>query len=273
MGIGVWIAMIIVSSVIMIPAILFINGKGGFLLAGYNTMSPDKKARYNEKVLLKFVGWLLIIYVIGLLLGILMFDVGINWFGSAIMVIIHLAFFAGLIYANIGKRFRTNTGINSTNVMSPEDILKAEKEKKIINAVVIIISAITLIGVGLLFYFGEKEPVVNVTTTGINIRAMYGVNINMTEINEISLLENSMRDIGIGIRTNGYGGFGIRLKGYFQTNSFGQSLLFVNANSSPTIHISRKNANDIFISFNNGDVTRSLYQNIITAFPDVVPSE
>ena len=273
MGIVAWVIMIIVSAVIIVPAILFINGKGSFLLAGYNTMSPEKKAQYNENVLLSFIGWLLIIYTIGLLLGILMFDVGINWFGTIIMAVIHLALFWGIVYTNIGIRFKKITTDDSSNDVSPEVIRKAEKSKKIINIGAILISVIMLIGIGVMFYYGEKDPVVNITTTGINIRAMYGLNIDITDIAEISLLGNSMHDIGIGMRTNGYGGFGIRLKGNFQTDSFGQSLLFVNANSSPTIHISRKNASDVFISNNNGEATRSLYQEIITAFPIVVPSD
>lgn len=75
---------------------------------------------------------------------------------------------------------------------------------------------------------------------------MYGVEIDFSEILEISLIEESMSDIGIGIRSNGYGGFGGSLKGNFKSDSIGDTLLFVYAKSSPTIKIERANKKDIY---------------------------
>ncbi|WP_421616750.1 DUF3784 domain-containing protein [Brevibacillus sp. TJ4] len=50
----------IVTFVILIPflilAIFLSKGKGASLLAGYNTMSDNKKAEYDEVALCKFMG-------------------------------------------------------------------------------------------------------------------------------------------------------------------------------------------------------------------------
>lgn len=92
---------------------------------------------------------------------------------------------------------------------------------------------------------------------------MYGVEIDFSEIIDISLIEESMSDIGIGIRSNGYGGFGGSLKGNFKSDSIGDTLLFVYAKSSPTIKIERANKKDIYISFRNGEKTEELYTELI----------
>ena len=67
-----WIILIVVAAVMIIPSIFLINGKGAWLIAGYNTMSPERKSQYDEKALCKFTGWLLLIYTIGLFLGMIL---------------------------------------------------------------------------------------------------------------------------------------------------------------------------------------------------------
>ena len=46
----------------------------------------------------------------------------------------------------------------------------------------------------------------------IEIKAMYELNIDFSEIADISLIDKSVSDIGIGRRTNGYGGIGGALR-------------------------------------------------------------
>ena len=59
------IAIIITSIVGVAVVILSIfmltgNGKSGFLIAGYNTMSAEKKAKYDQAALSKFMGKILL---------------------------------------------------------------------------------------------------------------------------------------------------------------------------------------------------------------------
>jgi len=42
--------------IMAILSIILLMGKGGFLIAGYNTMSKEKKKRYNEKKLCRIMG-------------------------------------------------------------------------------------------------------------------------------------------------------------------------------------------------------------------------
>lgn len=58
---------------LLLVSFLMLNGKGSFLIAGYNTMSKEEKARYKEKELTQFIGRITLIitlsfifFVIGL---------------------------------------------------------------------------------------------------------------------------------------------------------------------------------------------------------------
>ena len=96
---------------------------------------------------------------------------------------------------------------------------------------------------------------------------MYGVNIDFSEITSISLIEKSMDDIGVGRRTNGYGGFGETLKGNFESDINGKTLLFVQAKTSPTIKIERMDKKDVYISLRNSTNTEQLYRELMSAIP------
>jgi hypothetical protein len=95
---------------------------------------------------------------------------------------------------------------------------------------------------------------------------MYGLNIDFTDITAISIIEESMSDIGVGRKANGYDGFGGALKGNFKSNNLGETLLFVQSKSSPTIRIERDSTKDIYISFRNTETTRTLYEEMTEAF-------
>ena len=59
------IARLTIAAVVCFPmliiGILMYGGKAGFLLAGYNTMSREEKAKWDEKRLLRFSGKCIIV--------------------------------------------------------------------------------------------------------------------------------------------------------------------------------------------------------------------
>ena len=234
---------------LLIMAIFLLNGKGAFLIAGYNTMSKEEQSTFDEKALCRFVGGILIAITVGLLLFPLGIYLDLAWILYCGIAIILFGSFGAAIYTNTSKRFRV--GPHSYSPASTKTII-----------VIAALSIIVLIAIGALLYQGGKDPVVNIHDNRIEIKAMYGLNINFTDITNISLIEKSMKDIGIGSRTNGYGGMGEALKGHFMSNSLGQTLLFVQSTSSPTIRIVRDNGNDIYMSFRDGAKTQQLYQEL-----------
>ena len=79
----------------------------------------------------------------------------------------------------------------------------------------------------IMLFYGFKEPGVQLTDTQIQVKGMYGLEIDFTDIKDVTLIEKSMREIGIGTRTNGFGGMGSTLKGNFKSADLGKHMLFV----------------------------------------------
>lgn len=148
-----------------------------------------------------------------------------------------------------------------------EDMSSVEKDNKnskktVLKIGKIIASAIIPIACIIMIYFGFKEPLVNITDTQIQIKGMYGLSINFSDVENITLIEKSMSQIGIGSRTNGFGGFGNTLKGHFNSADLGKHLLFVNSKSSPTIWIERRDKEDVYINYQDSKKTESLFMEI-----------
>lgn len=182
--------------------------------------------------------------------------------GVILLVIICVPGMVVLIvaYNRIYIKYRSISVIYKTNDST-------SKTPKAVIIAIIFITAIILIAVGNLFYYGEKDPDVGILDDRIQIKAMYGSDIGFSEIAEISLIEKSMRDIGIGTRTNGYGGIGGALKGNFKSDTLGAVLLFVQSKSSPTIKIERIDKKDVYISFRSRESTERLYLELTANVP------
>ena len=94
---------------ILIIGILYIHSKGekgDFMLAGWNTMSEAKRAKFNKRALFTFMGWFFIglAALTALVFLVMIFEwhilTAIGWGVWTVYVTI------GLIYSNIGKKLQ-----------------------------------------------------------------------------------------------------------------------------------------------------------------------
>ena len=132
------------------------------------------------------------------------------------------------------------------------------------------ITVVVLIATGVMMISGMRDPAVHVYDDRVQISGMYGLSVYFSEMTSVSLIDKSMNEVYGGervSRTNGFGGAGQSNKGHFFSTSLGSHRLFVQANTSPTIHIERR-AIDIYISFRSGDKTEQLYRELIDAFSE-----
>jgi len=112
---------------------------------------------------------------------------------------------------------------------------------------------------------GERDSIVEIIDSNIKISGRYGLTIDFSEITDISLMEDRIGVIGITRRTFAYG-TSTTQKGRFESSRYGSVLLYTRANSSPTIHIKREGKEDVFLNFGNNEATRTLYNEMTTAF-------
>ena len=130
------------------------------------------------------------------------------------------------------------------------------KNKKV-NAIVTVTAialAIVITAYILIAGLGDADAAVENNT--LHIKGMYGVTLELSEISQVTLIERSMRDIGVGRRSNG-----VALGNTFR-GQFGGKLLFINGDNPPTIHIVWHGAGDIYISFSDAQKTRALYRDL-----------
>jgi len=231
-----------VCAVLLLVLGLFLKkGKGLMLLAGYNTMSKEERDLIDKRELSKAAGNLMFRAALTLALLGLTIYFKLSW-GTIILMVILIADPMILSVRMSAKMPKTTSrgGI----------------------IVALVFTAVTFIFVGGLLFYGEKEPVVNISDNQIRIAGMYGLSVDFSDISSISLIEKSVADLGAGRRTNGYGGFSESLKGHFDSPDLGKVLLFVRSGASPTLWIERESQEDIYLSYKDGEKTKSLYQEL-----------
>jgi len=267
----------IIWGIVLIPMLLaslfLMNGKGAFLIAGYNTMSKKERAKYDEKALCRATGRFLLLTTCCVMLLPFGMHSGNIWMSICAFGIMMVSAVIFLIYSNTGNRFHKK-GDEETFVAEEseeEKALNAKKDAKqekfglwFLGFTCFGLLAVMFAVPGLLL-LGEKEPTVMITDSGVRISGMYGMKIDFAEITDISLMNNTINSIGLTRRTNGYGG-GNTQKGYFESNRYGSVLLFTKTGSSPMIHIKREGKPDVFLNFRNNEATRTLYNDMKAAF-------
>ncbi|AOV06717.1 DUF3784 domain-containing protein [Sporosarcina ureilytica] len=86
--------------------IVFANGKGSFLIAGYNTLPPEEKEKYDTVALCKFMGKMMFSLSFCMVLWAVSEAYDVNWlFYIGLALFIAIVVFM-LIYVNTGNRFR-----------------------------------------------------------------------------------------------------------------------------------------------------------------------
>ena len=276
----------IVWSFVLIPMVMLslflLSGKGAFfLIAADYAMSKKERAQYDEKAMSRFIGMSLLWVTCCAMLLPLSIHSGIAWMPYCIAGIITVSILVFVSYADTGNRF-CNNGIERENreksdiwLLATEIVDEKERQEESnlgffdIEKIRLCLAAVAVVfcilAVPVLLSFGEKEPTVRIIDSGIEINTLYGLKIDFTEITDISLMESRVGVIGLTRRTNGYG-TPSTWKGEFQSNRHGRVLLFVRASALPTIHIERKDKPDVFLNFSNSGVTRTLYNDMKTAF-------
>ncbi len=103
------IGLIIIGFVFLLVSVLGIvlrSGRGAFLISGYNMLSQEQKANYDEKALCRFVGNMLFVIALFLVLSTIGGIFELTWL-IALSVTALFAYIIGcLIYANTKNRFK-----------------------------------------------------------------------------------------------------------------------------------------------------------------------
>jgi len=220
--------------------------KAYWLIAGYNTMSADKKKNVDTEGLGKYMGNLMFVLAVITFAGFLFSELGIIVLAGASLVLFLPVIIIGLIRA---QRFDGNTRDAHGNMNT---------KSKGIMIVVISLLLLVSVGVGVMVFYGSRPAEYSIENGVLNISGMYGQEVPISEISDIQLLDEMPE---ITFKTNG-SGLGNMMKGNFTVKGIGGVKLFVDVSKSPFIYLETSETTYIL---NGADekTTRALYADLV----------
>ncbi len=209
-----------------------------FLIAGYNTMSKERKEKVDTKGLARLMG------IYSYLNGAVLFVMGILYAAGIElnMTPVHVFFGVSTVYLII--RAQKYDG----NVVDKDGRVCKGAGKQFIVPLAIL---------AVLMLFSSQATEASFLDEGLQIHGMYGETYAWSAIEEATLLETLPK---IEARTNG-SAVGPNLKGNFRTTEYGAVKLFVNRNNPPFILLQSNGKITIF-NLAEADETKDAYDKI-----------
>lgn len=245
-----WIAL----SVVLLTAILLIGAgylirfrKAYGLIAGYNTMSADKKRNVDTEKLGILMGNTCFVMG-GMILagGLLLFFRQ----GAAGMVVLALLV-PTLLYLIISAQKYDGNNRQASG--------KMKTGSRIMVGVIVSVFLLIIGFVAFALYQGAKPAAMVYENQSLTISGLYGQSVPAADIKNITLLETLPV---IQRRTNG-SAVGNQLRGHFQLQDVGQAVLYLDQSKPPFIFFETP-AGKIYLNMATPDQTRQLFDAIRT---------
>lgn len=230
------------SILYILSIIFFIIGIGiryfkwHFLIAGYNTMSEEKKKNVDINGLSRLMGNFCFLLAILFLVGGIGDSIDNRLLSSLPLFLI---FPLAIIMIVLAQRYDKNKESNAQAKVS---------------AGIMIFIGILVFGI---IVYSARGPEIEVTNDRITIKGMYGTTIDKDDIVEVSIVDSIPKVLR---KTNGIDLVYI-LKGRFILEDIGKSVLFINENSPPYIVIKTENSTYI-INYRDSNKTLELYDKL-----------
>lgn len=227
-----------VALILIVIGILVKYRKWYWLISGYNTLSAAEKDKVDIKRLGNLTGNLLF----GLAgIFIISFVLSLTGYRTASIVVILFVFPAAVFGTIKSQRYTPSS------------------EGRKAALIVVGISSVIFVAIIGLLIWGSREQTVIVSAENIKVTGMYGTQIPLNEIKNVSLKEgipNVLR------KTSGLDN-GKILKGNFDTLQYGKVKLFLNIKQNTYVLIYTRGGQYYLINFSDGQRTKDLYQNIL----------
>ena len=97
---------IVIAAFFIILGVIFFMGKGAFLVSGYNMMSAKEKRKYNEKLMLRQMSYLMFIIAAGVIANGTFGYLNMNGAASAVNIILILIIAIFVVIINKKSRFK-----------------------------------------------------------------------------------------------------------------------------------------------------------------------
>lgn len=238
-----------VVALFAVLTVILLSGKGGFLIAGYNTASKKEKAEYNEVKLSRVMGAGMGIITIILGLSAIFQENAPSFFYWMMPVIILITIIVILILSNTTCKNKNPQPVEETK---DEQILT----RKIMKYTWIFVIIVFFI-VGVSLVTGDVK--IDINNDKLYISASYwpDQSIDYENIQSVTYTEN----MDTGDRTNGLGSFKLQ-EGHFKNSEFGKYILYSYRECKSYIVI-HTNTDTYVINAKDSSETEKLYGQIL----------
>lgn len=218
-----------------------------FLIAGYNTMSREKKKNVDTEGLGRFMG------IYSYANGVIFFGMGLL---QALNVEVSITPALGF-FAVSTSYFLIRAQKFDGNLYDEKGKLRQGAGKQM--AIPLGILGVTIIAVAALMFASAQTTRVSFLVEGLQIHGMYGEVIEWDSLDEVRLIESLP---SIERRTNG-SAIGSSLKGHFRTTEYGAVKLFVDTKIPPFVFL---RMDERIVIFNMGEAreTQEIYGKIVS---------
>ena len=241
-----YIVFILMAFLFLLIGIVVKHFKCYFLIAGYNTMTKEQQAKVDIEKTGNIVGnfgyAMFFIQILASVLGYFKYE-------TLSFMISFISIMVGVIIVFIkAERYDGND-------RNPDGSIK--KGKKIMIAVISVFFTAIIIGISILMFSGNKASDIIIGNNYIEIKGMYGTDILIDDIKEVSLEESIPKIIA---KTNG-SNLGSKLKGNFKLEELGKVKLFIDKDKPPFIFM-KLDQSYIIINFESRQATEDIYKKI-----------
>ena len=213
------------------------------LIAGYNTLSPEKKKNVDIDGLSRYIRNGLIIMGLSLMVGYLLFRWA-GWIYLANMMILIVTLVGSAILMMSANRFNLN------------------REKSGISQYVIL--GIILFLLAGTFLFGFMTTKTQINGDMIRFTGMYGKEIKVSKIEKVELTDTIP---AILMRTNGFS-MGPVHKGNFRLEEFGRCRLYINSGKGKYLIVTDVEGFRTILRYKNDQESQGIYERINGLLPD-----
>ncbi|MDV3429463.1 MAG: DUF3784 domain-containing protein [Bacillota bacterium] len=241
-----YIVFIFMAFIFLLIGIVIKHYKCYFLIAGYNTMTKEQQAKVDIEKTGNIVGnfgyAMFFIQILASILGYFNYEI-------LAFMISFISILSGVVVILIKSEEYDG------NDRNPDGSLK--KGKKIMISVISVFFTAVVIGVSVLMFSGNKASDIIIGNNDIEIKGMYGTDILIDNIKEVTLEESIPRIIA---KTNG-SNLGSKLKGNFKLEELGKVKLFIDKDKPPFIFI-KSDQGYIIINLESRQATEDIYKKI-----------
>ncbi|WP_028042418.1 DUF3784 domain-containing protein [Candidatus Stoquefichus massiliensis] len=231
--------LIIITLIFAVISIIFLLGKGSFLIAGYNTANKEEKQKYDEKKLCRVMGIGFSVVTLGLLAALLLKKDG--------TILMMSCMFAGTIIMLYGTRFCYS---NNTQYQHNKPWYK---KKEMLST---LLGIVVMVVIGVAMFTGNVYVTFEDDYLKVSASMTKSMEIDYQDIDSVDYITN----LDTGSRTFGIGNAVIGA-GRFKNEKFGSYHLYAYENCDDYIVI-YLNSEVVVFNAKTKEETQKIYQEI-----------